>query len=48
MEHYKSTIMEKIKIIKIIMTNEARVHHGEKTVPSLSGTGESGQLHVKE
>ena len=30
------------------MTKEARIHNGEKTVSSISGAGETGQLHVKE
>ena len=30
------------------MTNEARIHSGEKTVLSISGVGKTGQLHVKE
>ena len=30
------------------MTKEARLYKGEKTVSSISGTGETAQLHVKE
>ena len=30
------------------MTKEARIYNGEKTVPSISGVGKTGQLHVKE
>ena len=30
------------------MTKEARTYGGEKTVPSISGAGKTGQLHVKE
>ena len=30
------------------MTKEARIYNGEKTVSSISGVGETGQLHVKE
>ena len=30
------------------MTKEARIYSGEKTVSSISGTGESRQLPVKE
>ena len=30
------------------MTKEARIYNGEKTVPSASGAGETGQLHIKE
>ena len=29
-------------------TKEARIDDGEKTVSSKSGTGKTGQLHVKE
>ena len=29
-------------------TEEARIHSGEKTVPSISGSGKTGQLHIKE
>ena len=30
------------------MTNEARVHNGEKTVSSVSGAAKTVQLHVEE
>ena len=30
------------------MTQEAIIYNGEKTVSSISITGKSGQLHVKE
>jgi len=30
------------------MTKEARIYNGEKTVSSVSGAGETRQLHVKE
>jgi len=30
------------------MTKETRIYNGEKTVSSMSGAGETGQLHVKE
>jgi len=30
------------------MIKEARIWNEEKTVPSLSGTGKTGQLYVKE
>ena len=30
------------------MTKEARIHNEENTVPSISGAGKTGQLHVKE
>ena len=29
------------------MRKEARIYNGEKTVPSIRGAGETGQLHVK-
>jgi len=29
------------------MTKEARIYNGEKTGPSISGAGKTGQLHVK-
>ena len=29
------------------MTKEARIYNGEKTVSSISGAGETGQLHLK-
>ena len=29
------------------MTKEARIYNGKKTVSSISGTGKTGQLHVK-
>ena len=30
------------------MTKEARIYNGEKTAPSISGAGETGEPHVKE
>ena len=30
------------------LTKEARIYNGENTVSSISGAGETGQLHVKE
>ena len=30
------------------MTKEARIYNGEKTVSSVSGAGETRQLHVKK
>ena len=30
------------------MTKEARIYNGEKTVSSIRGARETGQLHVKE
>ena len=30
------------------MTKEARIYNGEKMVPSVSGAGKTGELHVKE
>ena len=32
----------------VSLTKEARIHNGEKTVSSVRGAGETGQLHVKE
>jgi len=32
----------------LILTKEARIYNGEKTVTSISGAGKTGQLHVKE
>ena len=32
----------------IFFTKEARIYNGEKTVSSVSGSGETGQLCVKE
>ena len=29
-------------------TKEARIYSGEKTAPSISGAGKTGQLHAKE
>ena len=29
------------------MTKEARLHNGEKTVPSIIAVGKTGQIHVK-
>ena len=30
------------------LTNESRIHNGEKTASSISGAGKTGQLHVKK
>jgi len=30
------------------MTKEGRIYNGEKTVPSISDVGKTGELHVKE
>ena len=30
------------------LTKEARIYNGEKTIPLISGTGETGLLHVNE
>ena len=30
------------------MTKKARIYNGEKTISSISGTGKTEQLHVKE
>ena len=30
------------------MTNEIKIYNGEKTISSISGIGQTGQLHVKE
>jgi len=30
------------------MTKEARIYNGEKTTPSISGAGKTGQPHGKE
>ena len=30
------------------MTKEARIYNGEKTDPSISGAGKTGQTHGKE
>ena len=30
------------------VTKEARIYNGEKKVPSISGAGKTGWLHVKE
>ena len=32
----------------LILTKEARIYNGEKTVSSINGAGKTGQLHVKE
>ena len=34
-------------IVNYSMTKEARIYNGEKTVSSVNGTGETGQVHVK-
>ena len=33
---------------QLIYDKEARIYNGEKRVPSISGAGKTGQLHVKE
>ena len=30
------------------MTKEARIYNGEKTISSISGTGKTGELYVRE
>ena len=30
------------------MTKEAKIYNGEKTISLISGSGKTGQLHVKE
>ena len=35
-------------MITFSLIQEARVYNGEKTASSISGAGETGQLHVKE
>ena len=35
-------------IVTLSLIKEARIYNGEKTVSSISGTGKTGQLHVKE
>jgi len=30
------------------MTKEGRIYNGEKTGPSISGSGKTGKIHVKE
>ena len=32
----------------IFVTKEARIYNGKKTVPSASGAGKLGQLHVNQ
>ena len=32
----------------LILTKEARIYNGEKTVSSINGAGKTGELHVKE
>ena len=32
----------------LFLTKEARIYNGAKTASSKSGTGKTGQLHVKE
>ena len=39
----KPTYMVNLSLIK-----EARIYNGEKTATSISGTGKTGQVHVKE
>ena len=35
-------------MVTLFLIKEARIHKGEKTASSISGAGETGQLHVKE
>ena len=35
-------------MINLSTTEEVRMYNGEKTVSSVSGTGKTGQLRVKE
>ena len=35
-------------MVTLSLINEARIYNGEKTASSVSGTGQTGQLHVKE
>jgi len=35
-------------MITLSLTKEARIYNGEKTASSISGAGETGQLHRKE
>ena len=35
-------------MVNKLMTKEARIYSGEKIVSSISGAGETGQLHVRE
>ena len=35
-------------MVILSLIKEAGIYNGEKTVPSISGAGKTGQLHVKE
>ena len=35
-------------MVNLSLIKEARIYNGEKTASSISGTGKTGQLHVKE
>ena len=35
-------------MVTLCLIKEARVYNGEKTAFSISGAGETGQIHVKE
>ena len=35
-------------MVTLIITKEARLYNGEKTISSKHGTGKTGQLRVKE
>ena len=35
-------------MVTLSLIKEARIYNGEKTAPSISGSGKTGQLHVKE
>ena len=35
-------------MVNLSMTKEAKIYNGEKTVSSISGAGQTGQLHLKE
>ena len=35
-------------MVTLSLLKEARIYNGEKTASSISGVGQTGQLHVKE
>ena len=35
-------------MVTLLLIKEARIYNGENTASSISGAGETGQLHVKE
>ena len=35
-------------MVTLPLIKEERIYNGEKTASSISGTGKTGQLHVKE